>query len=291
MYMKIEPISTFVNVNDVQLHLQNWGGSGEPILIVHATGFLGRLYGSLAERLSVIGHVYSYDHRGHGDSSSSPASEFTWDEGLKDLEALIESMGWKNIDVVGHSMGATISGVLAAQRPDLIRRVVAIDPVLVDWPDNAKLEGFNYMTGPNPMRDRAIKRRRHFESVEAMFADYAAKPQFATWQPNILHDYCEFGTRATADGKRELKCAPEVEAKIFGTAILFHGPDRILKSSQPILFMFADQGSPGAHQTQRILSQMKDSRVLKVPSLGHLMAMEDPDYVAEEVIKFFKSTR
>ena len=65
---KIEPRTSFVNVNGVRLHTLDWGGDGAPIVILHATGFLGRIYRQLAERLRAIGHVYSYDQRGHGDS-------------------------------------------------------------------------------------------------------------------------------------------------------------------------------------------------------------------------------
>src|SRR6266478_3385812 len=73
-----EPKSGFVNVNGLRLHTLDWGGDGEPIVILHATGFLGRIYRPLAERLREIGHVYSYDQRGHGDSAASPDGNYDW---------------------------------------------------------------------------------------------------------------------------------------------------------------------------------------------------------------------
>ena len=53
-----EPKSAFVNVNGIMLRTLDWGGEGEPIVVLHATGFLGRIYRPLAERLREIGHVY-----------------------------------------------------------------------------------------------------------------------------------------------------------------------------------------------------------------------------------------
>ncbi len=50
-----EPASSLVHVNGVRFHTLDWGGEGAPIVILHATGFLGRIYRPLAERLRAIG--------------------------------------------------------------------------------------------------------------------------------------------------------------------------------------------------------------------------------------------
>ena len=90
---KIEPRSSFVNLKGLRLHTLDWGGDGAPIVILHATGFLGRIYRPLAERLRAIGHVYSYDQRGHGDSSAAPDGVYTWEATMRDLEGFITAMG------------------------------------------------------------------------------------------------------------------------------------------------------------------------------------------------------
>src|SRR5277367_1283734 len=92
----IEPASSFISVNGVRLHTLDWGGEGAPIVVVHATGFLGRIYRPLAERLRSIGHVYSYDQRGHGDSSAAPNGEYSWEWTMRDLAGFITAMGWRS---------------------------------------------------------------------------------------------------------------------------------------------------------------------------------------------------
>ena len=87
-----EPKPGFVNVNGIRLHTLDWGGEGEPIVILHATGFLGRIYRPLAEPLRAIGHVYSYDQRGHGDSSAAPDGEYSWDSTMRDSKG--SSLRW-----------------------------------------------------------------------------------------------------------------------------------------------------------------------------------------------------
>ena len=208
---KIEPRSSFVDLKGLRLHTLDWGGDGAPIVILHATGFLGRIYRPLAERLRAIGHVYSYDQRGHGDSSAAPDGVYTWDATMRDLEGFITAKGWSGVRAIGHSAGATAIGSLACERPDLIARAVLLEPVIFE---SAVAPELNWR---NPFIERTLKRRRVFDSVEAMFSNFENKPPYDTWRKEILHDYCEFGTRATPDGKRELKCAPEIEAKFYET--------------------------------------------------------------------------
>ena len=92
-----EPASSFVNVNGIRMHTLDWGGDGAPIVILHATGFLGRIYRPLAKPLRAIGHVYSYDQRGHGDSSAPPGGDYSWDSTMRDLEGFITAMGWSGV--------------------------------------------------------------------------------------------------------------------------------------------------------------------------------------------------
>jgi pimeloyl-ACP methyl ester carboxylesterase len=279
-----EPASSVVNVNGVKLHTLDWGGEGAPIVILHATGFLGRIYRPLAERLRAIGHVYTYDQRGHGDSSAAPNGEYSWDWTMRDLEGFVNAMGWKGIRAVGHSAGATAIGSLACERPDLISMAVLAEPVIFESPTAPELEW------RNPFIERTLKRKRMFDSVDAMYANFDNKPPYDTWKKDILRDYCEFGTRPTSDGKRELKCAPEIEAKFYETSRDFDGLGRILRCTVPLLVMFGARGdSLGASLSGKIAKELKNGRVIDVADAGHFLPMEKPDYIADQAIEFFTS--
>ncbi|HYL57908.1 MAG TPA: alpha/beta hydrolase [Candidatus Acidoferrales bacterium] len=279
------PKSSFVTVNGVRLHVLDWGGAGAPIVLLHATGLLGRVYRPLAERLCSIGHVYSYDQRGHGDSSSAPDGVYDWDWTMKDLAGFIAARGWSGVRAIGHSAGATAIGSLAAEQPGLISRAVLVEPVVFESPDAPEL-GWR-----NPFIEKTLKRKRVFDHVEAMFSNFDRKPPYATWHKDILLDYCEFGTRPTRDGRRELKCTPEIEAKFYETARDFDGLGKILKAEVPMLVMFGTRGdSLGATLSARIARQLKNGRVIDVPDTGHFMPMEQPEYVAEQAIEFLSAS-
>ncbi len=280
----IEPSSSFVNVNGVKLHTLDWGGDGGPIVILHATGFLGRLYRPLAERLRAIGHVYTYDQRGHGDSSAAPDGDYNWNWTMRDLEGFINAMGWQRVRAFGHSAGATAIGALAGERPDLISRAVLAEPVIFESPTAPEL-GWR-----NPFIERTLKRKRMFDSVEAMFENFDNKPPYNTWRKDMLRDYCLFGTRSTSDGKRELKCTPEIEAQFYETSRDFDGLGKILRSTVPLLVMFGALGdSLGASLSSTVAKALRHGRVIDVADTGHFLPMEKPDYVADQAIEFFKS--
>ncbi len=97
------------------------GGAGDPIVLLHATGFRQTgISAPIASAPTRIGHVYSYDQRGHGDSSSAPDGEYDWQRTMDDLAAFIIAMEFA-ARAFGHSAGATAIGSLACERPDLDR--------------------------------------------------------------------------------------------------------------------------------------------------------------------------
>jgi pimeloyl-ACP methyl ester carboxylesterase len=106
-----------LTVNGIRLHYLDWGGDGPPIVIPHATGFLGRIYRPLAEALKSAGHVYSYDQRGHGDSDHPALDAIGWDHTADDLEGFLSAMELKDARALGHSAGATAIAAVANRRP------------------------------------------------------------------------------------------------------------------------------------------------------------------------------
>jgi pimeloyl-ACP methyl ester carboxylesterase len=273
-----------VNVRDVRLHYIDWGGDGAPIVLLHATGLLGRIYRPIAQALTAVGHVFSYDQRGHGDSGVANPPKYDWALTARDLEEFIRAMGLDGTRAFGHSAGATAIGAFASTHPELISRAVLTEPVLFESPESPE---FGWRA---PLLDRTLKRKRVFDSVEAMFANFERKPPYDAWRTDILHDYCEYGTRLNADGKRELKCSPQIEAELYGTAHEFDGLGLLLRCEIPLLVMFGQRPgeSPGAPLAPRLESQMKNARFANFPDAGHFLPMEKPEEVGRQAADFLR---
>jgi len=80
------------------------GGDGPPVLMAHATGFHGLVWRPMASALTGF-HCYSFDERGHGDSSRPPGHSYDWTGFADDTLAVVDGLGLERPVVVGHSLG------------------------------------------------------------------------------------------------------------------------------------------------------------------------------------------
>jgi pimeloyl-ACP methyl ester carboxylesterase len=228
--------------------------------------------------LTKIGHVYSFDQRGHGDSERPRSDIYGWDITAGDLEGFILAMGFRQIRAIGHSAGATAIGVVASGRPDLISRATLVEPVIFDLDDPA-------VQRPSEMQARTLRRKRTFDNVDVMFQNFEHKPPYNTWRKEVLRDYCERGTYVDASGKRALKCHPEVEAEIYATSRDFDGFGYILRCSAPLLVLFGERtDAPGLALAPRLAANHR--RVVIVPVTTHFIPMEEPELTARMALEF-----
>ena len=120
------PIET---INGVNIFLQEFG-SGDPVVLVHGSWVDHMEWPFIVPGLAQRFRVVVYDRRGHGQSERLP-TQGSIREDVADLAAIIERAG-APADVLGSSMGASISLRLAAERPDLFRTVNVHEPPLFD---------------------------------------------------------------------------------------------------------------------------------------------------------------
>ena len=161
----VEPKSGTLDVNGVRLHTLDWGGAGDPIVLLHATGFLGRIYAPIAAALTRIGHVYSYDQRGHGDSSPAPDGQYNWQLTMEDLAGFITRDGFSRRARV-RSFGRRDRDRIAGVRASGFDRARGADRAGDFRTPNSPELGWR-----NPLIESTLKRKRVFDSVEAMFAE------------------------------------------------------------------------------------------------------------------------
>jgi len=104
-------------------------GAGDPIVLVH--GFASNKEvnwvrpGWVSTLTRDNRRVIALDNRGHGQSTKlyDPADYHT-DMMAADVAALIAHLGLERADVMGYSLGARISAVLAARHPERVRALI-----------------------------------------------------------------------------------------------------------------------------------------------------------------------
>jgi esterase len=67
-----------------------------------------------------------FDQRGHG-RSFQPAKGYRIDDYVSDLEQILQELSWRDVILIGHSMGARVAAGFAEQHPELVRKLVLVD--------------------------------------------------------------------------------------------------------------------------------------------------------------------
>jgi pimeloyl-ACP methyl ester carboxylesterase len=108
--------SDFVNVNGIQLHYLDWGGSGDVILFLAGMGCNAHIFDHLAPRFTDKFHVMALTRRGHGESDH-PDIGYDIDTLTEDIRQFMDTVGIERVILVGHSMASVELSHFAALHP------------------------------------------------------------------------------------------------------------------------------------------------------------------------------
>ncbi|MEZ4452927.1 MAG: alpha/beta hydrolase, partial [Nannocystaceae bacterium] len=96
---------------------------------IHGWAVSGRVWKPILDRWPAgAGKVLAPDLRGTG-WSSKPREGYGIDDYAGDISRLIDTLGLRDLALVGHSMGGTIAQRVALQRGAALRRLVLVSPV------------------------------------------------------------------------------------------------------------------------------------------------------------------
>ncbi len=121
----LEDIATFLPPHRV------WhAGAARPVLALHCSLAHSGAWAGLAGLLPEVS-VTAMDQPGHGRAGAWDGRSDLHGEGTRGAIALAEEIGGgAAIDLFGHSFGATICLRIALERPDLVRSLLLVEPVI-----------------------------------------------------------------------------------------------------------------------------------------------------------------
>jgi len=114
--------------NNVRLHYMKSQESGPPVVLLHGLSDSWRTYLSFIPFISSCYTVYVPDLRGHGKSYR--AESYTILDYTYDIELFLTELFSEPVSLIGHSLGAAISLVIAARRPEKCRSISLIEPFI-----------------------------------------------------------------------------------------------------------------------------------------------------------------
>jgi pimeloyl-ACP methyl ester carboxylesterase len=249
----------------------------------HATGMNAALYAGLLAPLIGQFAITASDARGHGHTGlpADPDGLRSWDELADDLVRLIDVVDadarWL---LAGHSMGAAVSLLAAARRPDRVAGLVLIDPAMLPFDVAAAVRAGAAI--PNPMADQAARRRGAFPSRADARAAYAGRGVFRTWPDAALDAYLAGGLVETADGVA-LACTPAFEAATF-RAVSPQVEPALAALSCPFILLAGEHGSTVRDEELAAMAAHPACLLARrLPGTSHFLPLEAPDAVRDAI--------
>lgn len=106
--MTDRPADCFISVNGNSLHYRDWGGSDQPIVLVHGLASNCHIWDLVAPILAEEFRVVALDQRGHGQSFK-PDEGYDFATVVSDLDGVVDALGLPNPIIVGHSWGGDVA--------------------------------------------------------------------------------------------------------------------------------------------------------------------------------------
>ena len=170
------PQSRSADVNGVKLNYLI-AGEGDPVVLLHGYAQTSHMWRPLFPGLANQHTVIAPDLRGFG-KSDAPEGGYTKKQMAQDIHALVKSLGYTKVKIVGHDIGLMVAYAYAAQYPAEVDRIVLMDaflPGVGDWKNVWLLRDLwhFHFYGKTPL---ALVTGRERIYLEHFWNDFAANP-------------------------------------------------------------------------------------------------------------------
>ena len=267
----------------------DFGGNGETIHLAHANGFPARSYQQIINELIPNYRVIGMNARPLWTNSNH--LEFkTWEMAAEDLIRFLDERELSNIIGIGHSFGAICTMIAAQKRPDLFRKLVLIEPVILPkW--YHLISGIlphSVVKKINPVVKKTLVRTEEWSNREAAFELFRNKKVFSQMSDKALSDYVNSVTATTKQGTVFLKYSKEWESQIYLT--IFNSWKIFPKVQQPFIVFRGETSDTIFPDVWTGLQKLNKKGTYKeYKESGHLLPFEKPTELASDIRAFIES--
>ncbi len=141
--------SKYVDVNGVNTHYYE-AGSGEALVLLHGGGAGADSFGNWRGCMSTFAeryHVHAIDMIGFGFTDKPDPQNYSYTQQARNehVIATIEALGLSPVNLIGNSMGGSTSMGVAAERPELVNKLILMGSAGVRAPITDELKSImNY---------------------------------------------------------------------------------------------------------------------------------------------------
>ncbi len=255
----------------MQLHFKVYG-EGCPVIILHGLfGTLDNWY-TISKKLSDSYRVYAVDQRNHGRSPHHHSH--TYDDLANDLYLFMHEQNIDAAHVIGHSMGGTAAMQFAAQRTDMVGKLIVVDMAPRDYKPR---HDFLFKTFDAIDPEQFARRRDIDNALKKYLPDDAVRQYILK---NIIRDEkghyrWKFNLAAIRENYRSIISGPDIDKPVVK-------PTLFIKGGQSSYITDEDIGT--------IQPLFKNVKIETIPDAGHWTHSDAPDSFLEIVQNFLAAS-
>lgn len=263
-------------------------GQGETTLYFgHANAYTPEAYRSLIEPLAKQHRVQAYCQRPLWRPSPDIHSIKNWHDLADDVIAYFDQEGLRDVVAVGHSLGSVTAFLAAHKRPDLIRALVMIEPVMFS-------QTFCLINRFIPkvfkkrvaIINKALNRPDTWDNRQQAFDFHRRARAFKGISDEVLWQIIDGCTESTDAGQVTLCYHKKWEAKCY--ASVTHFRKQLLQSTLPVLVCRGVKTDtiPEAFWRHWQSHHSPHHQLMDFDDAGHLLPFEKPNALLPVIQEF-----
>jgi len=278
-----EPEIRSAVINGTNIQYLYYPGNGPPLVFMHATGFLPWLWNPIAQKLcgeySIIA-PYFCDHREIHHNSGG----LSWLVLAEDLYRLCESLGYNDLYMAGHSMGAVIVTFASWLLKQKKGKIILFEPIFL--PEN--FYGISIKAEQHPLASKSLKRLNFWKEYDQIKSYLRSRKLFRDWDEEMLDIYIKYGFIENDTGGFSLACSPQREASLFMGGLHKNPWDILSEINVPVLIVEgAESDNRKFMNLKKAAEQIPHGKYHLLEDAGHLFPMEMPDETVKIINNFF----
>jgi len=275
----------FIEANDLNFHYREWGDtrSRHALVLLHGYAATSEIWSDVAVDLAREFRVIALDQRGYGKTDRADDMDYTRATQLEDLELLIDALGLRSVTLVGHSMGGALAICYAAEHPETVTALVAIE------------------AAPEVLRSGIENLRRMLMVGETWNSLDEAMETLRPFFPTMSYDQLERRVSSALTLREDGKWTWDFDEAFRDPAIrppdpdpgqrrlsdLWDSADRVQCPTMIMRGQDTDMLTPEA--IQRLHRRIAGSRVSLIEDAGHNVPTDQPAALALNIREFLQS--
>jgi len=262
----------------MNLHVDDLGGNGAPLLLIHGWGMHGGMWGGVLEELATKYRVLAVDLPGHGYSRIEDAGLRIQSRNSA-LDAIVDQLAAQFSDigpltVCGWSLGGQVALRWAMRYPEQVSRLVLVSstPCFVQregWP--CAMAAQTLAAFSEALQQNYLQTLRRFLSLQLRGSEQE-RELLAVLRSNLL-------------GRGE----PDLAALQSGLMILRDCDlrDVLAEVRQPALVIAGERDTlTPLPASQYLAEQLPDARLAAIKGAAHAPFLSHPDEFVEQLVAF-----